>query len=558
MDNFKKIIFIFGKDKFHLIPLTLSFIVLSFLEVLGIGFLGVFVTNIVDQNISSNEILQKVIQNFPILNEIIFNLKYLSIIIIIAFFLKSLITFSINFYIEYFTKIVALKVRNRLIDGFLSENIYSINKKNISKYIETIIRLVEIFQGACISSLIRIFSDILILFFVSIIIIYSSSGLTTIGIIVFFILGYLYVSFLGPKLKKYAKLHSESSKDIIRSTYEMIIGISEIKSYDKKSFFKEKFDRFNNKVFINSLKGDLPNLFTRPFFEFVLTVVIISIFLFLGIGNEDVQDNLLTISIICLSLLRIFPIINSLISSQNRYNSSKYAVSEIYSSLTERLNKDQSRKKIITEFKHLKFNKVSFKYSNETVISKISFNIKKNSINGIIGRSGSGKTTLVSIILGNLQNYEGEINVNDNYDLKDINLDEWIKIFSYIPQETYLFNDTIANNISLDNNYDEEAIFECLRAVGLNEFCNKEKISSLVGDRGTQLSGGQRQRISIARSLYHKKNFIIFDEPTSQLDVKNSKIILETIKNISKDKTIIIISHDKDMMRYCENIIELE
>ena len=377
MDNYKKILFIFGKDKFHLIPLTLSFIVLSFLEVLGIGFLGVFVTNIVDQNISSNEILQKVIENFPILNEIFFKLKYLSIIIIIAFFLKSLITFSINFYIEYFTKIVALKVRNRLIDGFLSENIYSINKKNISKYIETIIRLVEIFQGACISSLIRIFSDILILFFVSIIIIYSSSGLTTIGIIIFFILGYLYVSFLGPKLKKYAKLHSESSKDIIRSTYEMIIGISEIKSYDKKSFFKEKFDRFNNKVFINSLKGDLPNLFTRPFFEFVLTVVIISIFLFLGIGNEDVQDNLLTISIICLSLLRIFPIINSLISSQNRYNSSKYAVSEIYSSLTERLNKDQSKKKIITEFKHLKFNKVSFKYSNETVISKISFNIKK-------------------------------------------------------------------------------------------------------------------------------------------------------------------------------------
>ena len=72
------------------------------------------------------------------------------------------------------------------------------------------------------------------------------------------------------------------------------------------------------------------------------------------------------------------------------------------------------------------------------------------------------------------------------------------------------------------------------------------------------MSGGQRQRISIARSLYHKKDFIIFDEPTSQLDIKNSKIILETIKNISKDKTIIIISHDKDMMRYCENIIELE
>ena len=68
----------------------------------------------------------------------------------------------------------------------------------------------------------------------------------------------------------------------------------------------------------------------------------------------------------------------------------------------------------------------------------------------------------MSIILGNLQNYDGEINVNDNYDLKDINLDEWIKIFSYIPQETYLFNDTIANNISLDNNYDEDAIFACL------------------------------------------------------------------------------------------------
>ncbi len=558
MDNFKKILYIFGRDKIHLIPLTLSFIILSFLEILGISFIGVFVTNIVDQNIASNEILQKVVQNFPIFDEIIFNLKSLSIIIIIAFFLKSLITFSINFYIEYFTKIVALKVRSRLIDEFLSENIYSINKKNISKYIETIIRLVEIFQGACISSLIRIFSDILILSFFSIVIIYSSSGYSTIGIIIFFLLGYLYVSLLGPKLKKYAKLHSESSKDIIRSTYEMVIGISEIKSYDKKSFFKDKFDKFNKKVFVNSLKGDLPNLFTRPFFEFLLTVVIVLIFLFLGTGNQGVQDNLLTISLICLSLLRIFPIINSLISSQNRYNSSKYAVSEIYLSLTERTSKNQSQKKIINDFQNIKFNNVSFKYLDEQVLDGLSFNIKKNTINGIIGRSGSGKTTLVSIILGNLQNYEGEITINNNCDLKDINLDEWIKIFSYIPQENYLFNDSIASNISLSDTYEEKKIFECLESVGLGELCNTNKIKSFVGDRGTQLSGGQRQRISIARSLYHKKTFIILDEPTSQLDINNSAIILETIKNISKNKTIIIISHDKNMMKYCENIIELK
>lgn len=559
MNTFKKILFIFDKNKYHILPLSILFIVLSLLEIIGISFLSIFISSLVEKNILSNNFLNNFIEDLPFLEKIILNIKYLSALIIIIFLIKGFATFSINFYIEYFTKKVALEVRRQLVTQFLNDNIHNVYEKNISKYIETIIRLVELFQGPCTSALIKILSDLTILLFISIMIVFSSTPHILFSIIIFFVLGILYVLYFGPKLKKYSKLHSESSKDIIRSTYEMILGVSEIKSYDKQNFFKEKFNAFNKILFINSLKSDLPNLFVRPFFEFLLTVIIVSLCLLFISNGDDSNNNLFQLSLISICLLRVFPIINSLISSQNKFNSSKYAVSEIYSFLKNKDIKKLSDKIQINEFKKIEIKNLSFKYENkkQKIFKDLNFAIKSPDLVGVSGTSGSGKTTLISIILGNLRNFDGEIIINDKYNFKNINLYEWVKIFAYIPQEPYLFNDTIAKNISLEKNFDESKVIECLKMVGMEEFTLKEKMNIYVGDRGTSLSGGQKQRISIARALYHDKKFIILDEPTSQLDKKNTEIILKTINKIKDTKTIIIISHDQKILNNCNFLIKL-
>ena len=176
---------------------------------------------------------------------------------------------------------------------------------------------------------------------------------------------------------------------------------------------------------------------------------------------------------------------------------------------------------------------------------------------GIIGPSGSGKTTLINIILGLIEPDSGETKL-DNLSIYE-NLSEWRKSIGYVPQDTYLLDSSIKNNIAFgleDNEINMVRINEAILISQTKILIDSlpQGIETVVGDRGVKLSGGQRQRIGIARALYNNPSFLILDEATSNLDIKNENKIIEEINMSHKNRTVVIVSHRKNTVKYCDNI----
>ena len=195
------------------------------------------------------------------------------------------------------------------------------------------------------------------------------------------------------------------------------------------------------------------------------------------------------------------------------------------------------------------------------MLQNINFKIKKGEAIAITGPSGSGKTTLINLMLGLIEPIEGNI----IYNQKKISeaIDTWRSQVAYLPQETFLINDTIKANIALGvdpNQIDEIKIHECINKVYLSDFINdlKDGVNTNVSERGLAISGGQRQRIAFARAFYFNRNILILDEPTSSLDQNTEKEITGYLSQLKKSKTIIIISHKPDSIKFCDHIYEIK
>ena len=208
---------------------------------------------------------------------------------------------------------------------------------------------------------------------------------------------------------------------------------------------------------------------------------------------------------------------------------------------------------------------LSFKYheSQKNFLYNLNFSIKKGSTIGIIGATGSGKTTLVDILLGLLQPSNGQILI-DGVDIKNINIKSWQKIIGYVPQDIYLKNLSIAENIAFaipKHLIDYKKLTKCSKQAQLDDFIQNElinKYDTRIGDLGARLSGGQRQRIGIARALYHNPDMIIFDEATSSLDALTENDVMNSILSLKNNKTILIIAHRVNTLKNCDKIIFLD
>ena len=208
------------------------------------------------------------------------------------------------------------------------------------------------------------------------------------------------------------------------------------------------------------------------------------------------------------------------------------------------------------------FKNVTYKYLETEIIAtkNVSFILKKGSKLGITGSTGSGKSTLMNLICRLYDIEEGEILI-DNNPVKKINLKSLRETIGYVPQDTFLFSDTIMNNIKfgLNNATENDVINACKTAKIHNEIMNFDKgYETLLGERGINLSGGQKQRISIARALIKKPKILILDDCLSAMDTETEKAILQSLEDYTKGITSIIISHRISSIKNADNIIVLE
>lgn len=212
------------------------------------------------------------------------------------------------------------------------------------------------------------------------------------------------------------------------------------------------------------------------------------------------------------------------------------------------------------DFEGAKADKVTFAYGDENILSDFTIEVPKDKIIGIVGKSGSGKSTLLKLFMRFWSTGTGKVSVSGK-SVEEINTESLRNIESFVTQETHLFKDTIKNNIKIAklDASDEEIIVACKKA-SLHDFIETlpQGYDTQVGELGDTLSGGEKQRIGLARAFLHDAPFMLLDEPTSNLDSLNEAVILRSLKNESKDKTVLLVSHRQSTMGIADKVYSVE
>ncbi|MGI6076788.1 MAG: amino acid ABC transporter ATP-binding/permease protein [Fastidiosipilaceae bacterium] len=203
---------------------------------------------------------------------------------------------------------------------------------------------------------------------------------------------------------------------------------------------------------------------------------------------------------------------------------------------------------------------VTFAYEGETILDNFSLEIPNRKIIGIIGKSGSGKSTLLKLLMRFWDVQKGNIFIS-NKNIKEINTSNLREMQGFMTQETHLFHDSIRNNLriaKLDAS-DDDLVRACKQA-SIHQFIESlpQGYDTLVGELGSTLSGGERQRIGLARAFLHDAPFLLLDEPTSNLDSLNEGLILKSLDEQRKGKTVVLVSHRQSTMQIADTVYSVE
>lgn len=281
--------------------------------------------------------------------------------------------------------------------------------------------------------------------------------------------------------------------------------------------------------------------------------------LFLYLNHELGFEGIITCT---LSMMGSFGPVVALSSLSNNLNQTLASGERVLSLLEEKplVEEVEGDKETNDSFKGATLNHVTFSYDDETILDDYSLKLEPGKITGIHGVSGSGKSTILKLLMRFWDVHQGSITV-DEEEIKQIPTKHLRDMESYVTQETHLFHDSIANNIAIaKKDATREEIMEACKKASIHDFIMTlpKGYDTEVGELGDTLSGGEKQRIGIARAFLHDAPMILMDEPTSNLDSLNEGIILKSLKESSKQKTIVLVSHRASTMNIAETVYEMK
>ncbi len=289
-----------------------------------------------------------------------------------------------------------------------------------------------------------------------------------------------------------------------------------------------------------------------------LAIVVLAFIVFFLSSNGADLSQLAVLSIILYRLvnyaLGLLQVLQKLISEF----AGVYNVNELFNSYTIKKEKTPYNiKTLLLNEESIFIKDLNFSFNKKTILKNINMHIKPCALTGIIGRSGAGKSTLFFLLTGLLKPSSGKIFVGDN-DIHTLSKENFNNQIGYVGQEVAIFDDTIENNITLwDKDIDkDQKAYDALLKADLLEFC--DRLQDVVGEKGVNISGGQRQRLAIARELYRNPKLLILDEATAALDHETENNIMQTIKNLQDSITIIMITHNMNLIDYCDKIYQFK
>jgi ABC-type multidrug transport system fused ATPase/permease subunit len=328
-----------------------------------------------------------------------------------------------------------------------------------------------------------------------------------------------------------------------------------LKGNEDKIFnvFSDSTSKLSHTSIISSTLGTIPkNILENLGFSLLIAVVCYILWRY-----SSAAMVIPVITMYALALYRMLPAINRMLEHLNSIAYMQQSLHRIFDDLN--LETDKEGLETVSFTKSIRGENLWFRYlKGGDVIKDISFEIRIGEKIAFVGESGCGKTTLVDLLIGIYRPVRGRIYV-DNTLIDQSNIRSWRSKIGYIPQSIYLFDGTVAENVSFGSDYNEEKIVQVLKKAKIWDFLlSKEGAHTLVGEGGIQLSGGQKQRIGIARALYDDPEVLVLDEATSSLDDETEAEIMNEIYDVSGSKTLIIIAHRLSTVERCDRRILID
>ena len=546
-------------QKISFIILFIVMLFASLLELVGITLIIPLI------DILNNNKNQNYQSNFFLILE---KINYLNISPLFNFLLLFTIFFLFKFFFLLFyyyleTKFIGSfkeSLSNKFFFRYLMSN-YQAKEKNSAELLNTTIIEVDVATNY-LNSFSKILLDITIIFFLAIYLLnYNFTvSIISISILLFFLFIYLlffkdFITVLGEKRL------SISNK---RSQYldEGFKGKKIIKILNSENFFYLKFHEYNFLLKKLTIQINFISNLPKIIFELVGVICLLGVFIFAKYISYYDGNIIELLGVYLFAFFRIVPCINRMAGNFQILNFNKLSVLSIID-YKEIENKEYNIDATSIVFKKnilLKFDKFNYPIKDKDITLKnINLFINKNSKIGIIGPSGSGKSTLLDILSGIILVKNDSILVDGNSISGKMN--SWRKILSYVPQKTFIIEDTLKNNIlfGLNKNLFDDSYFnQILENSNLKDLVDKlpDGTESLIKENGNNLSGGEIQRIGIARALLRTPEILLLDEVTSNLDLDTEEKIINDILKI-KNLTIISVSHRLTTFNGFESIYSL-
>ena len=550
------------EDKKRLPLLLILFLLTSFFDALSLAILFPFIqilVNFQDFQSSYGWFFESI--NLTSKSEII---TFLGITLVSLFIIKAFASILVNWAILRITYNRQAKIKTSLLHKYLNMHYRKYIEGNSARYIQMIqtmsMQFIKVLQG-----FLRLLSDGLI--FLSIVIVLAiveGPLLIYVGGMMLVLL-LIYDIFFKKLLDSQSRAITDSSVQVTKTVNESIQGLKEIKILGKQNFFEDILKENVDIYAKNNIYADLIRTQPKHIIELIFVIAFTLAVVFFTPLQNDFQSLIPTLGVFLFAAIRLMPTLNQMLASVNVLRIGYYPTTLLFEDMTTKqdLEEDDYKANILKDgFTSMLLKNVFFSYKNdkEHQLNGISLQVDKNKSIGLFGQSGSGKTTLVDVMLGLLEPSKGEIHLNNKI-VK--NNKEFRNLVAYIPQDIFIINDSVKNNITLtgrDEVIDDVLLEDVVLRSRLKEVVNNlpEGINTNIGERGVKLSGGQKQRIAIARALYNKREVLIMDEATSALDSEIEAAIQNQLNNILLDKTALVIAHRLSTINKLDRLVVME
>lgn len=568
MNLIKKIRFLLShKQKKELLILTILLAIGLGFEMLGLGVLIPVVSILLTDDIATK---------FPALVPVLRFLgnpdKQHLVIIVMAFLVfiylaKSTFLLFLSWRQSKFAADLSADLSKRLFAGYLYQPYAFHLDRNSSEFLRNIKD--EIYQFTYVSQAVIALSLELSVIVGAVLMLFLVEPFGALMITLsFLLLAGVYYKLFQRRIFQWGQKRQVYDEQINKHLMHGFGGIKELKLTGRTGHFIELFKGVNNSKAVITTKQITLQQIPRLYLELLGVIGLAGLIISVTLQGKPLDTLIPVIGLFVAAAFRMIPSANRVMGFLQSIRYAQPVVDLLYDEFkmmdkVQPENVTDTHETVAKEFKdNIEVKDLSFKYPNasDNIFNRISLKINKGESIGIVGMSGAGKSTLVDLILGLLSPTDGQI-MADGVNISH-NIRNWQNQIGYVPQNVYLSDESLKQNIAFGipkDKIDQEKIDLAVRAAQLVDFVNDqpEGLDTFVGERGVRISGGQRQRIGIARALYYVPGLLVFDEATSALDNKTETEVMEVINALKGSRTILIIAHRLSTIESCDKVFEL-